>query len=176
MYMAGFPGHASGGASGKEFVCQWRRHKRQGFDLWVGKIPWRRKWQPAPIFLLGKSHGQRSLGWLQSTGLQSWTRLSAYAHTHTNTDAYEGVLVLHVVWDEGSLPGEVAFEISGPFWQMIYNHKELQFCRSVVWPVLALPLTSAWSQISYFTPLDYCFLCKIDMIMFPLESFEDWMK
>ena len=61
MYMAGFPGHASGGASGKEFVCQWRRHKRQGFDLWVGKIPWRRKWQPAPIFLLGKSHGQRSL-------------------------------------------------------------------------------------------------------------------
>ena len=31
-------------------------------DPWVGKIPWRRKWQPTPIFLLGKSHGQRSLG------------------------------------------------------------------------------------------------------------------
>ena len=28
---------------------------------WVGKIPWRRKWQPTPVFLLGKSHGQRSL-------------------------------------------------------------------------------------------------------------------
>ena len=28
---------------------------------WVGKIPWRRKWQPTPIFLPGKSHGQRSL-------------------------------------------------------------------------------------------------------------------
>ena len=28
---------------------------------WVGKIPWRRKWQPAPVFLPGKSHGQRSL-------------------------------------------------------------------------------------------------------------------
>ena len=76
---------------------------------------------------------------------KSWTRLSAYAHAHTNTDAYEGVLVLHCVWDEGSLLGEVAFEISGPSWQMIYsrvNHKELQFCRSVVWPVLALPVTS----------------------------------
>jgi len=35
------------------------------FDLchyhWVGKIPWRRKWQPTPVFLPGKSHGQRSL-------------------------------------------------------------------------------------------------------------------
>ena len=32
-----------------------------GFDLWVGKIPWRRKWQPTPRFLPGKFHGQRSL-------------------------------------------------------------------------------------------------------------------
>ena len=31
-----------------------------GFDLWVGKIPWRRKWQPTPLFWPGKSHGQRS--------------------------------------------------------------------------------------------------------------------
>ena len=32
-----------------------------GFDLWVGKITWRREWQPTPVFWLGKSHGQRSL-------------------------------------------------------------------------------------------------------------------
>ena len=32
-----------------------------GFDPWVGKIPWRRKWQPTPVFLHGKSHGLRSL-------------------------------------------------------------------------------------------------------------------
>ena len=31
------------------------------FDPWVGKIPWRRAWQPAPAFLPGESHGQRSL-------------------------------------------------------------------------------------------------------------------
>ena len=30
-------------------------------DVWVGKIPWRRKWQPTPVFLPEKSHGQRSL-------------------------------------------------------------------------------------------------------------------
>ena len=31
------------------------------FDNWVGKIPWRRKWQPTPVFMPGKSHGPRSL-------------------------------------------------------------------------------------------------------------------
>ena len=44
--------------SGKESACQCRR---RGFDPWLGKIPWRRKWQPTPVFLPGKSLGQRSL-------------------------------------------------------------------------------------------------------------------
>ena len=51
----GFPG---GGSSGKESACQFSRH---GFNPWVRKIPWRRKWQSTPLFLPGKSHGQRSL-------------------------------------------------------------------------------------------------------------------
>ena len=38
-----------------------------GFDLWVGKIPWRRVQQPIPVFLPGDSHGQRSLA-----GYSSW--------------------------------------------------------------------------------------------------------
>ena len=44
--------------SGKEFACQFRRCR---FHPCVGKIPWRRKWQPTPVFLSGESHGQRSL-------------------------------------------------------------------------------------------------------------------
>ena len=35
--------------------------KRCRFDLWVGKIPWRRAWQPTPVFLPEESHGQKSL-------------------------------------------------------------------------------------------------------------------
>ena len=50
-----------GGASGKEPACQWRRYKRCRFNLWVGKIPWRRAWQPTPVFLPGESHGQKTL-------------------------------------------------------------------------------------------------------------------
>ena len=37
-----------------------RGHRRLGLDPWVGKIPWRRAWQPTPVFLPEKSHGQRS--------------------------------------------------------------------------------------------------------------------
>ena len=43
--------------SSKESTC----NRQPGFDPWVGKILWRRKWQPTPVFLPGKSHGQRSL-------------------------------------------------------------------------------------------------------------------
>ena len=35
--------------------------KRTRFNLWVGKVPWRRKWLPTPIFLPGEFHGQKSL-------------------------------------------------------------------------------------------------------------------
>ena len=56
MYM-GFPG----GTSGKEFTCQFRRHKRYRFNPWVGKVHWKRAWQPAPVFLPGEFHGQKNL-------------------------------------------------------------------------------------------------------------------
>ena len=44
--------------NGKESACQCRRCR---FNLWVGKIPWRRTCQPTPVSLPGESHGQRSL-------------------------------------------------------------------------------------------------------------------
>ena len=50
----GYPG----ASAVKNLACRCRRH---GFDPWVGRISWRRIWQPTPVFLPGKSHGQRSL-------------------------------------------------------------------------------------------------------------------
>ena len=47
----GFPG----GSMGKESTCQYRRCR---MDPWVRKIPWRREWQPTPVFLPGESHEQ----------------------------------------------------------------------------------------------------------------------
>ena len=79
-----------GDTSGKEPACQCRWPKRSGFHPWVRKILWRRKWQPTPVFLPEKSHGQRNLAgysplsrkelntteWLthtQNTYHQEWT-------------------------------------------------------------------------------------------------------
>ena len=77
-----------GGASGKEPICQCRRRKRLGFHPWVGKIPWRRAWQPIPVFLPGESQGQRSLvgysPWL--TKSRTWLKwLSMCAYTQKGT-------------------------------------------------------------------------------------------
>ena len=48
--------------SGKESTCNAMQcNAGDGFYPWIRNIPWRRKWQPTPILLLGKSHGQRSL-------------------------------------------------------------------------------------------------------------------
>ena len=77
--LLGFPG----GASGKEPACQCRSWKRHGFDTSVGNSPWRRAWQPIPVFLSGKFHGQRSLvGYIQTIGLkrvgQDWRDLAQF--------------------------------------------------------------------------------------------------
>ena len=71
-FWEGFPG----GAGGKAPTCQFRRHKRHGFDPWIRKIPWRRPWQPTPVFLPGESHRQRSLTRYSPCGCKSRTRLS----------------------------------------------------------------------------------------------------
>ena len=58
LFSSALPGEFPRLFSGKEPACQCRRHR---FDSWVWKIPWRRKWQPTPVFLPGESHGQKSL-------------------------------------------------------------------------------------------------------------------
>ena len=52
-WIKGFPGDSAG----KEYTCQWRRYES---NPWVGKIPWRRKWQPTPVFFPDSSVGKES--------------------------------------------------------------------------------------------------------------------
>ena len=65
------------GGSDSKVVCL--QCERPGFDPWVGKIAWRRKWQPTSVLLPWKSHGWRSL--VQATVHEvgkSWARLSNF--------------------------------------------------------------------------------------------------
>ena len=58
---------------------------RSGFDPWVQKIPWRRKWQPTPVPLLGESH--RGGAWWATVHevAKSWTQLSDFTHSLTQS-------------------------------------------------------------------------------------------
>ena len=75
-FILGFPR----GTSAEEPSCHCRRRKRHGFDPWVRKIPWRRKWQPTPLFLPGESHAQRSL--------------AGYIHGVTESDKTESFVLM----------------------------------------------------------------------------------
>ena len=72
--------------SGKESTCQYRRWRRHGFNPWVGKIPWSRKWQPHPGSLACRTPWTEEPGGLQSE-LQSVGH--DWAHNHVNNnDSY----------------------------------------------------------------------------------------
>ena len=78
--------------NGKESTCQCRRCKRHRFDPWVGKIPWRRKWQPTPDSFLEKSHGQRSLASYSPWGHKEsdmTEQLNTHTHTHTHPKYFD---------------------------------------------------------------------------------------
>ena len=73
-----------------------RRHR---FDPWVEKIPWRRKWQPTPVFLPGKSHGQRKMA-----GYSSWghKRVRHNSVTKQPPRNMSELLRFLCVWEVGS--------------------------------------------------------------------------
>ena len=90
-----------GTACGKESACPCRRHKKHGFDPWVGKIPWRRAKQPTPVFLPGKSHGRRSL-----VGCSLWGRreLDMTERPSSNLPKWEENLRFTGRWSPNSFP------------------------------------------------------------------------
>ena len=87
----------------KESACQGRIYKRCEFDTWIGKIPWRRKWQPTPVFLPEKSHGQRSL-----VGYSPWGQKESDPTECLSTTMFNIVLDVREEHDEHQLRGTVS--------------------------------------------------------------------
>ena len=83
----------------KESTCQCRRC---GFDPWVAKVLWRRKWKPTPVFLPGESHGQRSL---VGYSLRGCKQSVDWAHTRTVMRKSLWWLILCVNWAGPQYPG-----------------------------------------------------------------------
>ena len=98
----------------KEYTWQCRGCKRYGFIPWVRKILWNRKWQPTPVFLPGKLHGQRSLVGYNPWGCKESDRtvqLSIYASPEREA------LGITLVWGNFLAPdnGPLAFPLPHAF-------------------------------------------------------------
>ena len=101
-----------GGARGKEPACQRRRQKRHR----VGKIPWRRKWQPTPVLLPGESHGQSNPAGCSPWVTQSRTRLSDSALTHAHWASQVALVTKNPpvsAGDSGLIPGSERYPGGG---------------------------------------------------------------
>ena len=103
--------------------------RRPGFNPWIGKIPWRRKWQPTPLLLPGESHGQRSLAGYTSIVLQR------VAHEWNN------------FVDKGPSSQRYGFS-SSHVWMWELDHKESWvpqnwcFWTVVLWRLFRIPCTA----------------------------------
>ena len=79
-YISGIPWWLSS----REPACRCRRCR---FDPWIRKVPWRRKWQPAPVFLPGKSHAWRSLECYSPWGSKE-SDTASWLSMHIHRDIY----------------------------------------------------------------------------------------
>ena len=83
-----------GSSNGKNLPAM----QRPRFNPWVGNVPWRREWQPTPVFLPAEFHGQRSLAGYSPWVAESQTRLSdTHTHTHTHTHTFISVYLFRKV-------------------------------------------------------------------------------
>ena len=78
--MANF-GLSGGGSDGKESACNAR--DQTVFNLWVRKIPWKRKWLSIPVFLPGISHGQRTMAG-HSPWVHKESDMTEHMHTYSH--------------------------------------------------------------------------------------------
>ena len=89
----GFPGGTSGKKKNLSAKARDMRHK---FDPWVGKIPWRKEWQPTPVFLPGEFHEQRRL-----VGYSPWgheeSDTTEYTYMHGTLSPIEITDTLHLI-------------------------------------------------------------------------------
>ena len=128
------PNSSLGSSNGKESTCPCRRHRRPGFDPWVGKIPWRRVWQPTPAFLPGKSL-DRGAWWAPVHGVRkSWTQLN----THLPAQLIQNVvLVLGVQESEPVIHTHIyllsdyfSFQVITKYWVQFDSYCSIQTLTS----------------------------------------------
>ena len=137
--------------SGKELVCQCRRHRRFRFDCWVGKIPWRHKWKPIPVFLPGKCH-DRGTWWATVHGVMSVGHDWASEHTCTHPWDHAAYITLY--------PTLVKSLNQTCCWSYVLLMRRFQKSSSCSWHASWIPDPTSFLTIHEKTNIRSC-LCLI---------------
>ena len=133
--------------------------RRLGFHVWVGKIPWRRKWQLTPVFLPGKSHGQRSLA-----GYSPWScKELDMTQWLNNTDNNKGCMERKKKKQDRKLslranpsgPGEGVCRIFWGLWEVI----------KVVWTGESYILSFTW-----WIFIGTCYVLKASQVVVGIKN------
>ena len=106
--------------NGKESA--YRRFKRRRSHPWVGKIPWCRKWQPTPVFLPGKFHGQTSL-----VGYSPWSHKESDTHISTewiNRPRQSSSVVADTTKKQGPTHACLRVELHTTFYDILQSKKK----------------------------------------------------
>ena len=119
------------------------RRKWREFNPWVRKIPCSRKWQPAAIFLPGKSHGERS-----QAGYDPWSCKESGMTELLSTGTEDELVRIAVNWVEKDMPPGTAREL----WDL---KAMLEICFSVLNRSLSVTLNPTTSSF-FFLPLISC--------------------
>ena len=111
---------------------------RPRFDSWVGKSPWRRKWQPTPVFLPGEFHGQRSLAGSNPQGLKKLDRTEWLTHFHFNFAWFSSYLSFSFFMKRyNQIPGILQFDVNFMLYVKIFPQIWSAFvhfiCSKVIW-------------------------------------------
>ena len=115
-------------SSGKESACQCRRYKRPGFNPCVGKSSWRGKWQPTPVFLLRKSHGQRCL-----VGYSLWDHKESdmTEHIHYYFILSYNKIMIHILVSLGLTLCHFVYDFIYSFRELFPLCMSFVFCRNI---------------------------------------------
>ena len=123
---------------------------RPGFNPWVGKIPWRRKWQSTPVLLPGKSHGQRSL-----VGYSPWGRkeLDTAESLHFTSTSFSGHLSLHMaeVYPNCVNPSRIVSQRMLLLLLLLRRFSHVRLCATPWTAAHQAPLSIGFSRQEYWS-------------------------
>ena len=160
----GFPD----GTSSEEPAFQHRRHKRLGFGPWVGKIPWRRAWQPTPVSLPGEFRGQRSLA-----GFSPWGRNESDT-TEALMHPCFFLLYTMIYWENGNIwYTQVNWMNSGAsIWSLVHPWFRTSLFVAVVYLLSCVWFFATPWTVAHHTPLSMGFSRQEDWsgLPFPFPS------